>query len=265
MAQRRFALPITLSLLVALSGCGGSSSSPTEPTTPSAGGQCSTLGPGRVRAHDAPGHLPLVRQADGSRPGRLHLAEAYLDNVRYRPVDTSYSYITSKAASDAFFSSSQFIGVGVSYRQTSASQLRISQTFAGSPAAEAGMTRGDYIVSINDRPTAQLLSTGEIATIFGPDEEGVTVTMARQTPGGPQRLATLVKRKVTIPTVSATAVLDSGGARVGYVFFRNFVTPSVEALNIAFDQLLAEGANELVLDLRYNGGGFVSVHLPWVP
>ncbi len=64
---------------------------------------------------------------------------------------------------------------------------------------------------------------------------------------------------MTIPTVSATAIYNVGGLRVGYIFFRNFVTPSIEALNAAFDQLLAEGATDLVLDLRYNGGGFVSV------
>jgi C-terminal processing protease CtpA/Prc len=46
---------------------------------------------------------------------------------------------------------------------------------------------------------------------------------------------------------------------VGYVHFRNFVTPSVAALNTAFQQLRDQGASELVLDMRYNGGGLVSV------
>ena len=73
------------------------------------------------------------------------------------------------------------------------------------------------------------------------------------------RQATLTKPLVTIPTVSAVAVFDTGSSRIGYVHFRNFVTPSIEALNAAFDQLLAEGATDLVLDLRYNGGGLVSV------
>ena len=47
----------------------------------------------------------------------------------------------------------------------------------------------------------------------------------------------MVKRKVTIPTVSQTAVLDAGGTRVGYLHFRNFVQPSVAALDAAFAQL----------------------------
>jgi len=49
------------------------------------------------------------------------------------------------------------------------------------------------------------------------------------------------------------------GRKVGYLMFRNFTNPSVPALTAAFDQLRAEGATELVLDLRYNGGGEVGI------
>ena len=73
----------------------------------------------------------------------------------------------------------------------------------------------------------------------------------------------MVKRLVTIPTVSLTQVVDVDGRRVGYLFFRNFVRPSTAALNDAFAALKTAGATELVLDLRYNGGGLVdiAVHL----
>ena len=76
---------------------------------------------------------------------------------------------------------------------------------------------------------------------------------------GAEAEASMTKRLVTIPTVSETRVLDLDGTKVGYVLFRNFVEPSVAALDAAFEQLRAEGATELVLDLRYNGGGLVSV------
>ena len=69
----------------------------------------------------------------------------------------------------------------------------------------------------------------------------------------------MTKRTVTIPTASLTRTFASGGRVVGYINFRNFVTPATAALDQAFAQLESAGANELVLDLRYNGGGLVSV------
>jgi len=64
---------------------------------------------------------------------------------------------------------------------------------------------------------------------------------------------------VTIPTVSLTHIVDVDGRKVGYLFFRNFVRPSIAALNDAFAALKSAGATELILDLRYNGGGLVDV------
>ncbi len=54
--------------------------------------------------------------------------------------------------------------------------------------------------------------------------------MAWRTPGGQERQATLTKRARDDPHRLGHPVLDNGGARVGYIFFRNFVTPSTAAL-----------------------------------
>jgi C-terminal processing protease CtpA/Prc len=79
------------------------------------------------------------------------------------------------------------------------------------------------------------------------------------TSSGDRRDLVMRKRPVTIPTVSLTRVFDVHGRRVGYLFFRNFVRPSVAALDEAFTTLREAGVTELVLDLRYNGGGLVDV------
>ena len=75
----------------------------------------------------------------------------------------------------------------------------------------------------------------------------------------PPSTGPLVKRLVTIPTVSMTRVYQIAGRRIGYIFFRNFVEPSYDALETAFTELSAARVDDLVLDLRYNGGGLVNV------
>jgi C-terminal peptidase prc len=191
-------------------------------------------------------------------PTSFNSPEAYLEAVRYRPIDNTYSYITSAAASDAFFSDSQFIGFGFGNLTTN-TDIRVLQVYADSPAQEAGLSRGDRITHVDGRSIAQMVDNGTIGTAFGAAEIGVAATIDFETLTGERRQARMVKRLVTIPTVSLSRAFEVDGRRVGYVFFRNFVRPSTAALDEAFASLKAAGVNELVLDLRYNGGGLVDV------
>jgi C-terminal processing protease CtpA/Prc len=252
MDPRRLALVLLAALAAS---CGGSS--PTSPSGPSS--SCTTAGQCTFVRDVLQSYYYWYKELPNPDPSSFSSPEAYLEAVRYRALDSSFSYITSKASSDAFFSESQFIGFGLSYKQTGDAELRLVQTFPGSPAADAGMGRGDTLVSVNGKAVADLLRTGEISTIFGAEQVGVTADVAWRDTQGRSRSATLSKRLVTIPTVSQTALLDAGPARVAYIHFRNFVQPSVAALDTAFAEARDAGATELVLDLRYNGGGLVSV------
>ena len=196
--------------------------------------------------------MPTVNPTSFASP------EEYLEAVRYRTLDSTFSYITSRAANDAFYSDSQFIGFGLS-TSLNGVEMRVLQVFPDSPALEAGLSRGDRIVEIGGRPVSALVASGEIGSAFGAAEIGVVADIAFVNQAGARHEGHMVKRLVTIPTVSLTKVYNVGGRRVGYIFFRNFVQPSYEALDTAFAELAAAGVDDLVLDLRYNGGGLVSV------
>lgn len=191
-------------------------------------------------------------------PARFDSPQVYLEAVRRLPNDARFSYVTSAAASNAFYSDSQFIGFGFSSREEPGAVV-ILQVFPDSPAADAGLERGVRVEEIDGRTVAALAATGDLTSAWGPSLEGVTVSIAFRTPDGRLRRATMVKRPVTIPTVSQTRVLLVDGRRVGYLHFRNFVRPSVAALNEAFSAFAEAGVQELILDLRYNGGGLVEV------
>jgi C-terminal processing protease CtpA/Prc len=185
--------------------------------------------------------------------------EAYLEAVRYKTLDHTYSFITDRASNDAFFSDSQFIGFGFASTLVTNEDWRVTEVYPASPASEAGLERGAHILVVNGRALASLVSTGDINTIFGPSTVGTVATMQFRDVGGAVHDVQMTKRTVTIPTASLTRTFASGGRVVGYINFRNFVTPATAALDQAFAQLESAGANELVLDLRYNGGGLVSV------
>jgi C-terminal processing protease CtpA/Prc len=256
MTPGRLAAALVAGLALA---CG--SDSPTTPdSSPSPGAtDCTTLGEVTFVRDTLQAWYYWYKELPSPEPASFTSPEAYLEAVRYRTLDSSFSFITSKASSDAFYSESQFIGFGISTLQTGALELRLAQVFPGGPAAEAGLDRGDYLVSLGGKAVADLIRTGEIGTIFGPEQVGYSLEFVWRKRGGAEERATLAKRLVTIPTVSQTAVLEDGPLRVGYVHFRNFVQPSVDALDAAFTQVRDGGATELVLDLRYNGGGLVSV------
>jgi carboxyl-terminal processing protease len=198
------------------------------------------------------------RELPSINPVPFPSPQAYLEAVRYRPLDATYSYIADRAEQDALFSTSQFVGLGMS-TPFDGTELRISEVYPESPAAEAGLRRGDRILSVNGRTVAAIAEAGEIATAFGPHQEGLEVALEWRPLEGPDRRATLTKRVVTIPPVTLTKLYEVDGRKVGYVVLRNFVEPSTEALDHAFTALRDAGATELVLDLRYNGGGLVTV------
>ncbi len=252
MSQRRL---VSLALVCVVSSCGGHETSSLDPAgaeSCSRRGQLSFIGDVLQAWYYWYQELPQIS------PLLFPSPESYLETARYRPLDTSYSYITSKASSDAFYSESQMIGFGLSYWRTGETELRITQTFPGGAAAEAGLDRGDYLLVINGVTIADLLRTNGLAEAFGPEEIGYTAEITWRKPSGLEVTATLVKRLVTIPTISQTALLEAGDSRVGYIHLRNFVQPSVAALDDAFGALRDGGATELVLDLRYNGGGLLS-------
>ena len=193
--------------------------------------------------------LPRVNPSNYASP------EAYLEAVRYRPLDNTFSYITSRAANDAFYGESQFVGFGFS-TQTGQTTLDVLQVFPESPASEAGMSRGDRIIEINGRSVADLIRAGTIGSAFGANAEGVSAAVAVRSREGVERRFTMTKRVVTIPTVSLTRTFLVDGRTVGYLLFRNFVNPSYAALDDAFAAL--RDARVLYLNYPHNPTGAVA-------
>jgi carboxyl-terminal processing protease len=189
--------------------------------------------------------------------------EALLSFLRYRPneFDRGFSYITTPEEEEAFFSEGEFVGFGFSLMQINPGEIRFSQVFENSPADLAGFQRGYRLVAINGRTIAQIEAAEGLGQALGPAQVGFTLNMTVENVGGdPQTPVNISKAVVTIaPVPLVTYMLDSGGNDVGYVLFNTFISSASETLRSAFEDLGTAGVSRVVIDLRYNGGGLVSV------
>src|SRR5688500_15191653 len=107
-------------------------------------------------------------------PASYPSPDALLEALRYRPLDSHFSYVGMRAAEEAYYSDSQFIGFGFSMKLVGPDDLRISEVFPGSPAAGAGLARGHQLLQVNGLDVAVLLAEGRLDATFGAGELGVS-------------------------------------------------------------------------------------------
>jgi C-terminal peptidase prc len=183
---------------------------------------------------------------------------AVLEAMADRSVDR-WSGIGAAEARTDMLERGRFVGIGLQMVRDTAGATRVALVHRGSPAEQGGIARGQRIVSVNGVTAEAIEESDTWGTIFGPNELGVTIGLELEQLDGSTRSIELVKDWVAIQTVHTTSLLFAGEESVGYLLFTGFLGTSDEGLRRAFEALNREGAKRLVLDLRYNGGGFVSV------
>jgi C-terminal processing protease CtpA/Prc len=191
-------------------------------------------------------------------PASYASPSALLDALRQQPLDR-FSYITTQAADQSFYGAGQYVGYGLGFDLTASDELQVTRVFPGSPAAAAGLARGDTVTAINGTPVPTVVANNQLDAALAAPNPGVTVTFAWHDLQLQTHTATLTSAVVTEPSVGQVDLLDVGGEKVGYIVFNSFITPSPGELDQAFSRLLSEGATQLVVDERYNGGGQLSV------
>jgi hypothetical protein len=198
-------------------------------------------------------------------PAQFATAAELLSQLRFRPVefDRGFSFITTVEADQQFFSEGQFITFGFTSRfvnPPSNDDLRLTQVFAGSPADLAGLARGYRILQINGRTIAEINQAEGVSTALGPTEEGLSRDFLVEDLAGDQFLATVSKQLITLDPVPdvPSRILDVNGEPVGYVDLKSFISTADAELDNLFAQFRAQSVANVVIDLRYNGGGLVS-------
>ncbi|SFR60796.1 Peptidase family S41 [Pseudidiomarina maritima] len=164
-----------------------------------------------------------------------------------------YSFILTEDEYQSRFVDAEYAGFGFSSRLTLDDRVFINYVYANSPAEIAGMKRSDELTHINGESVQTLIQQGRYQDALGGAETGVSVELTWQDVDGVSFTDVLTKEIVETNTVLATERFLIDGKEVGYYVLNSFINRTGDDLNSAYDQLV--GVDELVIDLRYNGGG----------
>ncbi len=173
----------------------------------------------------------------------------------------SFTYPT-KAWSDLINSGAVY-GYGIEWYWSSSTPprgIRIAYIEPGSPAALAGLLRGDVLLTADgvgaDDGTPSGVDTLNAALFPSATGQAHSFTFSR--PGSTPN-ANLVSANIIKQPVPTATVINSGGKKVGYIVFTDHLASAEQPLINAINTMKTAAVDDLVIDLRYNGGGYLYI------
>ena len=190
-------------------------------------------------AVDSPGEEALAR---GAIKGMLDVLKK----------DDPYALFYSPNAFRSFqeLTSGKFSGIGV-WLKDKESGLTIVSVLPSTPAVEVGLREGDVIRTIDGEAVGSLTSDEAVAQIKGPEGTDVSLGIDR---AGEALDFTITREEIDLPNLQATLRDDD----VGYIQLFGFARGAGGQVRDEVAEMLDQGAEGIVLDLRNNGGGLFS-------
>ena len=128
--------------------------------------------------------------------------------------------------------------------------------YPGTPAEQAGLKRGDFLVSING---AEDITENNYMDFY--NAPSILAGKATLTDSGLEMDGLISLTAVSMyedPVVKDTIVVK-GAHKIGYLCYTSYTEESTRRLLEVFSRFKAQGVSDVVLDLRYNGGGYAEV------
>ncbi|NQU87051.1 MAG: hypothetical protein HQ541_14945 [Mariniphaga sp.] len=160
-----------------------------------------------------------------------------MDDLKYSEIDR-WSYVGDASDYDQYYNQGLYSGFGYGIKFDQNSDLRISFVYTESPMYKTGARRGWKFI------TEPIIESGERKfQMLNLNNDTVKFSAIPAT--------------VVINTVLHKEVISEGGKEIGYLVFKNFLETSEVELEEAFTLFENNNISELIVDLRYNGGGRV--------
>ncbi|MFL0811004.1 MAG: peptidase [Agarilytica sp.] len=178
----------------------------------------------------------------------------FKDNFHFTQ-DTE-DYLTTTVSGETFG-----YGMNLVYRATVPPRdVIVRDVVPGSPADLAGVERGMSILEVDG---VDMINGNDVDTLnggLGPDVIGESHDFVFDPVDGLANLeVTMASARISIAPVTEAQVIDTATGGVGYLHFSTHIENATAGLIDAFELMVAEGASDLVLDMRYNGGGLLDI------
>jgi C-terminal processing protease CtpA/Prc len=190
----------------------------------------------------------------------------------FNPGSAKYSFIDDGTINGELNAVRGGFGFNIFY--TYANVIRVSLVYPGSPAAAAGLQRSDEVIGVNGQTGNGIYITNfedpandaGYKYVSNAVNNGSTITLQIRKTNGTQKTVTINAKSYTVnPVIYANTYPLTGGKVAGYMVFNSFIAlNSIQAkLDSVFNDFASKNVTDLIIDLRYNGGGDVetSVYL----
>lgn len=149
----------------------------------------------------------------------------------------------------------KYAGVGALIRLNNQIQrVVIDEPYENMPAAEAGLRKGDIILSIDDTTMTDKDVSYVSEHLRGEPGSSFIIKIKRPTTGKTMKMK-VTRKQIQLPFMPFYGLLDN---KIGYINFNQFTDQCAKEVRRAFIDLKKKGAEKLIFDLRNNGGGSVS-------
>lgn len=176
-----------------------------------------------------------------------------------RPKDR-FSFFTEQRAFSDLIESGTEIGYGIRFsfpNDDFGGDPTIAFIVDNTPASAAGLQRGDTIISADGFSSS---SQSEFLDRLFPYQTGQSVSLEVRAPDNSIRFVTVSAARFTVPSVDKVSTFPLGsGASAGYILFNDHTRASGDQLLNTFSAFEDAGISELIIDMRYNGGGLLSI------
>src|SRR5882762_723640 len=177
-----------------------------------------------------------------------------------------FHFIYATARWESLAQSGVDVGYGVRWvvvQGTPPRSVLAAFTEPGSPASTANLTRGAEVLTVDGADVVNANDNASINTInagLAPSQVGETHVFSIQDPGaGAPRTVTLQASNVTETPVQNVKTIATASGAVGYFQFDDHIATAEQELIDAVNTLKGQSIVDLVLDIRYNGGGYLDI------